>query len=185
MHLAGQATSKLGDRKRTALRRNAIGFVYQFHHLLPEFSALGNSMMPMLIAGMDSADAEARAVPLLERLGLGHRLTHQPPELSGGEKQRVAIARARGNRPRLILADEPTGNLDQETSRAVFKLFLDVVEEEGAALLVATHDEQLAARMPRLLRIADKTLRDTAPNEGAGQRGASSMGAPLDRRVPS
>ncbi|MEM9838817.1 MAG: ABC transporter ATP-binding protein [Pseudomonadota bacterium] len=153
-----QSTSRLSDRARTALRRERIGFVYQFHHLLPEFTALRNAMIPMLIAGHGFDAAKARAVPLLERLGLGERLEHQPAQLSGGEKQRVAIARALMNKPRLILADEPTGNLDQETSSRVFELFRGVVEEEGTALLVATHDEGLAGRLPRQLRIKDKQL---------------------------
>ncbi|MEM1379147.1 MAG: ABC transporter ATP-binding protein [Pseudomonadota bacterium] len=153
-----QPTAQLGDRARTSIRRTGIGFVYQFHHLLPEFTALRNVMIPMLMAGHSLQAAEERAAPLLGRLGLGERLQHQPAQLSGGEKQRVAIARALINQPRLILADEPTGNLDQETSARVFDLLLEVVAENGAALLVATHDERLAARMPRLLRIADKQL---------------------------
>ena len=154
----GVATSRLGDRRRTAIRRRGIGFVYQFHHLLPEFSALRNVMIPQLIDGEDQRLAEARAIPLLERLGLAERLEHQPAQLSGGEKQRVAIARALINAPQLILADEPTGNLDQETSSRVFDLLLSVVADHGAALLVATHDEGLARRMPRLMRIAGRQL---------------------------
>ena len=156
--IGGQATAGTSDGQRTAMRRDAIGFVYQFHHLLPEFSALQNAMMPMLIAGKKPSDAEARAKPLLERLGLGERLSHQPAQLSGGEKQRVAIARALVNKPLVLLADEPTGNLDQETSATVFDLLLEVVAEQGTAMVVATHDERLAARMPRLLRIVDKRL---------------------------
>lgn len=153
-----EPTSRLSDNQRTALRRNRIGFVYQFHHLLPEFTALKNAMIPMLIAGHGLDAARGRAVPLLERLGLGERLEHQPAQLSGGEKQRVAIARALMNKPRLILADEPTGNLDQETSARVFDLLLAAVADEGAALLVATHDEGLAERLPRQLRIKNKQL---------------------------
>lgn len=156
--IEGKATKKLSDRQRTAIRRDKIGFVYQFHHLLPEFNALNNVMVPMLIKGVSKADAKARATELLTRLGLAERLTHQPPELSGGEKQRVAIARALANKPRLLLADEPTGNLDQETSGRVFDLFLELVSEEGVALVMATHDQGLAARLPRVLRIENKHL---------------------------
>ena len=156
--IGGESTRAMADHQRTLVRRQSIGFVYQFHHLLPEFTALQNAMMPMLIAGYKPMVAEERAKPLLERLGLGERLTHQPAQLSGGEKQRVAIARALINKPLVILADEPTGNLDQETSATVFDLLLEVVAEEGAAMVVATHDERLAARMPRLLRIVDKQL---------------------------
>ena len=154
----GQATSKLRDRERTGIRRSTIGFVYQFHHLLPEFNALTNVMIPMLIAGHDRSTAKDRAAVFLERLGLGQRLDHQPAQLSGGEKQRVAIARALINRPQLILADEPTGNLEQATSSRVFDLFLELVRDEGLAMVVATHDENLAARLPQILRIKNKQL---------------------------
>ncbi|GGY43172.1 ABC transporter ATP-binding protein [Parvularcula lutaonensis] len=156
--IEGRATKALSDRERTAIRRDKIGFVYQFHHLLPEFNAVTNVMVPMLIKGASKAAARERATELLTRLGLAERLTHQPPELSGGEKQRVAIARALANRPRLLLADEPTGNLDQETSAKVFDLFLELVAQEGVALVMATHDQGLAARLPRVLRIENKHL---------------------------
>ena len=156
--ITGEATSKLSDRGRTAMRRSKIGFVYQFHHLLPEFSALQNVMIPMLIAGHRPKSAEARATELLSRLGLAERLSHQPAQLSGGEKQRVAIARALINRPALLLADEPTGNLDQGTSAQVFDLFLELMQDEGVAFIMATHDEGLAARLPRTLRIDGQQL---------------------------
>ena len=156
--ITGEATSRLSDRGRTAMRRSKIGFVYQFHHLLPEFSALRNVMIPMLIAGHRPKNAEARATELLSRLGLAERLSHQPAQLSGGEKQRVAIARALINRPALLLADEPTGNLDQGTSAQVFDLFLELMQDEGVAFIMATHDEGLAARLPRTLRIDGQQL---------------------------
>lgn len=156
--IEGNATSKLSDGKRTSLRRSKIGFVYQFHHLLPEFTALRNVMIPMLIAGASQKNAQERASELLTRLGLAERLSHQPAQLSGGEKQRVAIARALINRPALLLADEPTGNLDQGTSGQVFDLFLELMREEGVAFIMATHDEGLAARLPRTLRIDGRQL---------------------------
>ena len=156
--IEGNATSKLSDGKRTSLRRSKIGFVYQFHHLLPEFTALRNVMIPMLIAGASQKNAQERASELLTRLGLAERLSHQPAQLSGVEKQRVAIARALINRPALLLADEPTGNLDQGTSGQVFDLFLELMREEGVAFIMATHDEGLAARLPRTLRIDGRQL---------------------------
>ncbi|MEO1041862.1 MAG: ABC transporter ATP-binding protein [Pseudomonadota bacterium] len=156
--IAGSATAGLSDRQRTAIRRQTVGFVYQFHHLLPEFNARMNVMIPMLIKGLSEAVAKRRAGDLLERLGLGERLSHQPAQLSGGEKQRVAIARALANEPRLILADEPTGNLDQETSARVFELLVETQHENGMAMIVATHDEGLAARLPRILRIQGQQL---------------------------
>jgi lipoprotein-releasing system ATP-binding protein len=158
VYLHGKATSSMKDRQRTALRRQAIGFVYQFHHLLPEFSALTNVMMPLLISGEGKGAARDRGEELLTRLGLAERLTHQPAQLSGGEKQRVAIARALAQRPQLVLADEPTGNLDQETSSRVFDLLLELVDQEGVAMVVATHDQTLARRLPRILTIEDKRL---------------------------
>ncbi|MEM0930438.1 MAG: ABC transporter ATP-binding protein [Pseudomonadota bacterium] len=156
--IAGTSTRGLSDRQRTAIRRQTVGFVYQFHHLLPEFNALTNVMIPMLIKGEAEGTAKTKAKELLGRLGLGERLTHQPAQLSGGEKQRVAIARALANEPRLILADEPTGNLDQETSARVFDLLVETQRENGMAMIVATHDEGLAARLPRILRIKDHHL---------------------------
>jgi lipoprotein-releasing system ATP-binding protein len=156
--VAGQNCTQLDDASRTRIRRIGIGFVYQFHHLLPEFSALENVMMPQLIAGADKPAAKRRAGELLERFGLGKRLEHRPAELSGGEQQRVAIARALANRPQLLLADEPTGNLDPRTSDQVHGEFLRVISEEGVGALVATHNVELARRMSRLVRLEDGRL---------------------------
>ena len=156
--IGGKSTAKMSDRERTRLRRNHIGFVYQAHHLMPEFNALGNVMLPMLIAGMNKAHAQTRARELLTDIGLAERLTHQPAELSGGEKQRVAIARALANEPALLLADEPTGNLDQATSDRVFDGLIKLARENGLAGLIATHDQSLAARMDRIVGIRDKKL---------------------------
>ena len=153
VRLLGQAASGLGDGERTRLRRDGVGFVYQFHHLLPEFSAVENVAMPQRAAGAARAEAAARARELLASVGLGHRLDHRPAELSGGEQQRVAFARALANRPRLLLADEPTGNLDPETSARVFDILLARVRETGLAALIATHNPELAARMDRVLRL--------------------------------
>ena len=147
--IAGTACGGLGDRDRTAMRRRTLGFVYQFHHLLPEFSALENVLMPQLIAGVDRATARAAAMDLLERVGLGDRVGHRPGQLSGGEQQRVAIARALANRPKLLLADEPTGNLDPETSGKVFDELMILVRQEGLAALIATHNPEIAGRMDR------------------------------------
>jgi lipoprotein-releasing system ATP-binding protein len=156
--VAGQNCTALDDTSRTRVRRIGIGFVYQFHHLLPEFSALENVMMPQLIAGADKASAQRRASELLERFGLAARLDHRPAELSGGEQQRVAIARALANRPLLLLADEPTGNLDPKTADQVHAEFLRVIAEEGVGALVATHNVELARRMTRLVRLEDGQL---------------------------
>jgi lipoprotein-releasing system ATP-binding protein len=147
--IEGQLASTLDDRARTALRRDRIGFVYQFHHLLPEFTALENVMTPQLIAGLDKAEARARAQDLLDYLGIGPRASHRPSELSGGEQQRVAIARAVANAPALLLADEPTGNLDPETAERVFGALMNLVRATGLAALIATHNLELAARMDR------------------------------------
>lgn len=147
----GVATNALTDTERTALRRNAIGFVYQFHHLLPEFDALENVVLPQQIAGRSQAEARERAKALLTRLGLAERLQHNPAQLSGGEQQRVAIARALANTPRVLLADEPTGNLDPDTSATVFEAFRSSVRDAGAAALVATHNHQLAEGMDRIV----------------------------------
>jgi lipoprotein-releasing system ATP-binding protein len=149
----GQEAAGLGDGERTRLRRDRVGFVYQFHHLLPEFSALENVAMPQRAAGVARADAEARARDLLGQVGLGHRLGHRPAELSGGEQQRVAFARALANAPALLLADEPTGNLDPDTSDQVFDVMMGLVSEAGLAALVATHNPALAARMDRVMRL--------------------------------
>lgn len=151
--IAGQNCSAIDDLGRTRIRRIGIGFVYQFHHLLPEFSALENVMMPQLIAGVDRAAASARASELLTRMGLGPRLQHRPSELSGGEQQRVAIARALANRPLLLLADEPTGNLDPATAASVHQELLRLIREEGLGALVATHNHELAAGMTRIARL--------------------------------
>lgn len=158
VHIEGRATSKLNDAERTRIRRNTIGFVYQFHHLLPEFTALGNVALPQLIAGAGKRQADAEARRLLSLMGLGERLDHQPGQLSGGEQQRTAIARALANRPKILLADEPTGNLDPKTSDVVFDALLALVRGEGLAALVATHDQRLAARMDRVLMIRDQRL---------------------------
>ena len=141
------------DAGRTRLRREAVGFVYQFHHLLPEFSAVENVALPQRAAGVGRGAAEARARGLLEAVGLAQRLAHRPAELSGGEQQRVAVARALANAPALLLADEPTGNLDPETSGRVFELLLGLVRETGLAALIATHNPELAGRMDRVLRL--------------------------------
>lgn len=151
--LNGRDVSRLDDRARTGLRRSEVGFVYQFHHLLPEFSALENVVMPQLIAGRRRRDARAVAERLLTRLGLGDRIKHRPAELSGGEQQRVAICRAVANRPRVLLADEPTGNLDPETSEIVFRELLDMARNEGVAALIATHNIALAERMDRVVEM--------------------------------
>ncbi len=153
--IGGQAASALDDNARTGLRRNTIGFVYQYHHLLPEFSALENVILPQMIAGLSKAEARVRAGELLGRVGLSERIEHRPARLSGGEQQRVAIARAMANRPAVLLADEPTGNLDPATADAVFDELLELVRHTGLAALIATHNPLLAQRMDRLLEIVD------------------------------
>ncbi|MFW7268872.1 ABC transporter ATP-binding protein [Gluconacetobacter sp. Hr-1-5] len=158
--VGGQDAGRLGDLDRTAIRRRMIGFVYQAHHLLPEFTARENVVLPQLIAGVRRSDARARADALLGSFGLAHRLEHLPGRLSGGEKQRVAIARALANRPGLLLADEPTGNLDVNTSGAVFDELLHMVRGQGVAALIATHNEELAARMDRVVTLRDGQLVD-------------------------
>ncbi len=154
----GTDASALPSDGRTQLRRQNLGFVYQFHHLLPDFNATENVMMPQMVIGKTGGEANARAVELLSALGLEHRLDHRPSQLSGGEQQRVAVARALANRPALVLADEPTGNLDEKTADRVFLEFLGLVREEGSAGLVATHNERLAARMDRVVRLHDGVL---------------------------
>jgi lipoprotein-releasing system ATP-binding protein len=158
IRIDGAEAAKLDSAGRTRLRRDKIGFVYQFHHLLPDFTAIENVGMPQLIEGASRRDAANRASDLLDALGLAHRLTHRPNQLSGGEQQRVAVARALANRPALILADEPTGNLDEATADVVFAEFLRLVRQEGSAALVATHNERLAARMDRVVRLHEGHL---------------------------
>ncbi|WP_448501494.1 ABC transporter ATP-binding protein [Sphingomonas sp.] len=154
----GVEVAKLDSAGRTETRRDRMGFIYQFHHLLPDFTAIENVVLPQLIHGADRPTAEARAEELLTGLGLGGRLTHRPNQLSGGEQQRVAVARALANRPALVLADEPTGNLDEATADIVFAEFLRLVRGEGSAALVATHNERLAARMDRVVRLHEGVL---------------------------
>lgn len=153
IEIIGTPTSKLGDRGRTQLRRSTVGYVYQFHHLLPEFTALENVSMPQLIAGKSPAEADKRSMELLDLLGVGPRASHRPAELSGGEQQRVAIARAAANHPKVILADEPTGNLDPETSDIVFGALASLIKNEGAAALIATHNHDLARRADRIVTL--------------------------------
>jgi len=155
IYIGDTATSTLGDKARTTIRRETLGFVYQAHHLLPEFTALENVMLPQMIGGLDRGEARLRAADLLRYLGIGERLTHRPSELSGGEQQRVAIARAVANRPRVLLADEPTGNLDPATSERVFITLLSLVKATGLAALIATHNLELARRMDRRVTIRD------------------------------
>ena len=158
IQLGGQEAAQLDDEGRTRLRRELLGFVYQFHHLLPEFNALENVMIPQLVHGAEPDAARARAAKLLGALGLDKRLEHRPSKLSGGEQQRVAVARALANRPPLVLADEPTGNLDEKTADAVLSEFLSLVRGEGSAALIATHNERLAAKMDRVVRLHEGRL---------------------------
>ena len=156
--IAGHSAEKSNANARTELRRDHLGFVYQFHHLLPDFDARENVVLPQLVAGRPREETEARADELLTALGLGHRLTHRPNQLSGGEQQRVAVARGLANKPALVLADEPTGNLDEATSDKVLHEFLALVRGEGSAAIVATHNERLAARMDRVVRLHEGVL---------------------------
>ena len=158
IRIAGEEVSKLDAHGRTVARRDYLGFVYQFHHLLPDFNAIENVVLPQLVKGKMPAEADARARALLTALGLGHRLTHRPSQLSGGEQQRVAVARALANQPPLVLADEPTGNLDEHTSQVVLDEFLRLVRGEGSAALIATHNERLAAKMDRVVRLHEGRL---------------------------
>jgi lipoprotein-releasing system ATP-binding protein len=155
VYVAGRPTSQMSDNERTALRRSEIGFVYQFHHLLPEFSAEENIVLPQMIAGLARGEASARARDLLAFLGLAERTTHRPAELSGGEQQRVAIGRALANAPRLLLADEPTGNLDPKTADHVFQTLASLVKASRVAALIATHNMEIASRMDRRVTIRD------------------------------
>jgi lipoprotein-releasing system ATP-binding protein len=164
--VGGAPTSTLDDGRRTALRRTEIGFVYQFHHLLPEFSALENVVLPQMIAGLSKREAEERGRATLAYLQVEHRMSHRPAELSGGEQQRVAIARAVANAPRVLLADEPTGNLDPRTSRHVFDALLALVRESGVAALIATHNLALAAEMDRTITIEDGVVVPLDPQGG-------------------
>src|SRR4051812_14117773 len=158
IRITGVEASALDNDGRTALRRDALGFVYQFHHLLPDFDARENVMLPQMIRGASREEAVTRADSLLSTLGLENRLDHRPAKLSGGEQQRVAVARALANRPPLVLADEPTGNLDEATSDTVLAEFLGLVRGEGSAALVATHNERLARKMDRIVRLHEGVL---------------------------
>lgn len=158
IEIDGVQVVEMNGDARTTVRREHMGFVYQFHHLLPDFSARENVVIPQLIYGTEADAAEARASELLDRLGLGHRLDHRPSALSGGEQQRVAVARALANRPALVLADEPTGNLDEATADVVLGEFLSLVREEGSAALIATHNERLAAKTDRMVRLHEGRL---------------------------
>ncbi|MFL6735726.1 MAG: ABC transporter ATP-binding protein [Sphingomonas sp.] len=158
IRLRGEEAAELDDEGRTRLRRDLLGFVYQFHHLLPEFNAVENVVLPQLVYGADPKSAHERAQQLLGALGLAQRLDHRPSKLSGGEQQRVAVARALANKPPLVLADEPTGNLDEHTADAVLREFLGLVRGEGSAALVATHNERLASKVDRVVRLQDGRL---------------------------
>lgn len=153
VQIDGQDMTKLSDRKRTAVRRNDVGFIYQFHHLLPEFTSLENIVLPQLANGVSESDATIRAMDLLTRVGIAERGGHRPAALSGGEQQRVAFCRALANQPKLLLADEPTGNLDPDTSDRVFDELIDLVHGTGLAAVIATHNLELAARMDRMVRM--------------------------------
>jgi lipoprotein-releasing system ATP-binding protein len=163
--VAGKQMSTLSDAERGRLRNGALGFVYQFHHLLPEFTALENVMLPVLLNGTHIPDARKRAQSLLESVGLGHRLEHKPGELSGGERQRAAVARALVNKPACVLGDEPTGNLDEKTAAHVFAQMLDLNHAQRTSLVLVTHDRKLARKLDRVLELHEGKLRELAPSE--------------------
>ncbi len=163
--VGGRDCATLDDGERTRMRRAEIGFIYQFHQLLPEFSALENVVLPQMLTGKPRREAAQRATELLSHLGLGHRLDHRPAQLSGGEQQRTAICRALANRPRLILADEPTGNLDPKTSELVFHELIGLFHTEGVAALIATHNLELASRMDRVLKLENGLLVEVDPRQ--------------------
>ena len=166
VYVAGHKMSGLSDAARGRLRNSSLGFVYQFHHLLPEFTALENVMLPVLLSGAAVPQATERARGLLEAVGLGHRLRHKPGELSGGERQRAAVARALVNQPACVLGDEPTGNLDEKTAATVFELMLALNREQATSLVVVTHDRSLARRLDRVLELHEGRLREVAPHAG-------------------
>jgi lipoprotein-releasing system ATP-binding protein len=165
VYVCGEKMSALSDAARGKLRNRALGFVYQFHHLLPEFTALENVMLPVLLAGRGVDDADARARGLLESVGLGHRLGHKPGELSGGERQRAAVARALVNGPACVLGDEPTGNLDERTAATVFELMLELNRAQHTSLVLVTHDRRLAAKLDRVVELHEGKLREVARDE--------------------
>ena len=162
VYVAGQRMSALSDAARGALRNRNLGFIYQFHHLLPEFSALENVMMPVLLGGGEIADARARALELLQSVGLGHRLEHKPGEMSGGERQRAAVARALVNQPACVLGDEPTGNLDDRTAAAVFGQMLELNRARATSLVLVTHDRSLARKLDRVMELREGRLHSLA-----------------------